>query len=328
MRRSVVSILLVVFSFCLWPTRAEAFFWDWLDDLSGPRFWGFQTELQLWCRSEDAVVSVAFLDEVTGKLKADTTAYVTESGANPSNLALEAAVFAARSAEAHLRSARAQAIKGDNTGAASFYRSALNSWTVAASSYREGLRTIGDSKTREDKIRAARNLKPRMAAVGGGVGVAVSLCSSAPLQRTTRYIAVHYAYGWDHKNPEDANRMATIGMSMHSAVKPYLTVGAGGGVAFFTSAGVDGFHKLYVQPFIVDFRPFALLKPFGLVKEPDLKSPLRHVVYLRFEGIVFPAGFEPGRFGGDSPRFSAELTPSLGVYFDMAPLVRKWQNRW
>lgn len=52
MRRLGTILACVVFSLALTPRAADAYFWAWLDDWSGPRFMGTEVEWRVWCQSE------------------------------------------------------------------------------------------------------------------------------------------------------------------------------------------------------------------------------------------------------------------------------------
>src|SRR5262249_16867752 len=49
MRRLTPTFVLVITCLCLFPQRADAYFWEWLDSLSGPKFRGFTVEWRAVC---------------------------------------------------------------------------------------------------------------------------------------------------------------------------------------------------------------------------------------------------------------------------------------
>src|SRR5688572_26210434 len=57
MRRLCATFALVVLSLSVFPARAEAYFWAWLDDLSGPQFAGFLLEVQVMCKGKQVADS-------------------------------------------------------------------------------------------------------------------------------------------------------------------------------------------------------------------------------------------------------------------------------
>ncbi|MFN7915366.1 MAG: hypothetical protein U0Q55_08495 [Vicinamibacterales bacterium] len=52
MRRVVVIVGVLVTCLGLFPARADAFWWNWIDDLSGPRFGGWTVNWRVWCRTD------------------------------------------------------------------------------------------------------------------------------------------------------------------------------------------------------------------------------------------------------------------------------------
>jgi hypothetical protein len=156
------------------------------------------------------------------------------------------------------------------------------------------------------------------------IGVSFSFCDAKPGRRTTQFLSVNtgYARDWKKSNREFEHRMVTVGVSYNLVVTPSTTIGAGGGLATFTSKAGDAFRKVYIQPFIVDFRPFLLKEKY------QESSPWYHVLYVRGSIVTFPAAFEAGRFGRQPERFRAELTPTLGLHFDMAPVIQDMQGKW
>jgi hypothetical protein len=99
-------------------------------------------------------------------------------------------------------------------------------------------------------------------------------------------------------------------------------VGAGVGVAFFSSQTTESFETLYVRPCIVDFRPFALRR------NVQFSGPWWQVLIFRYSTLTFPKGFEAGGFGGSLPRFEAELIHTIGLHADLEPVMRKLRDKW
>ena len=52
MRRLCATLGIVVLSLAVCPARADAYFWAWLDELSGPHFIGFLVEWRVYCKAE------------------------------------------------------------------------------------------------------------------------------------------------------------------------------------------------------------------------------------------------------------------------------------
>jgi hypothetical protein len=156
------------------------------------------------------------------------------------------------------------------------------------------------------------------------IGATVSVCESEPYDRNRRFVSVNFEWGGDSKpeNRRDDNRMVTVGASYHAVIFPSLTIGSGAGIAWFSSKTADSFEKLYIEPYIIDFRPLALKR------HAELAGPWWHVFYIRYNTLTFPKGFEPGRFGGRSPRYPMELIHSIGFHADLEPVIRKLQGKW
>jgi hypothetical protein len=126
-------------------------------------------------------------------------------------------------------------------------------------------------------------------------------------------------YGNEFANvPEDHNKIFTFGASYHAVVAPYLTVGAGGGGARFSSATTPAFSKLYIQALIVDFRPGGLF--------PGYPDRWWNAFYLRGSGLIFPSGFELGRFGRQRDQYPAEFVKTFGIHAEVGTLLKSLQG--
>jgi hypothetical protein len=134
---------------------------------------------------------------------------------------------------------------------------------------------------------------------------------------------VTVGYGWDQKegHQADDNRMLTIGASYDFVVAPWLTLGFGAGTARFTSDNADTFSKGFIQPWIIDVRPFALRQ------QKYSPEAWRQIWFVRISSITFPGGFEAGAFPG-SPKLPTELVHSIGIHADLDPIIRKARLRW
>ena len=168
--------------------------------------------------------------------------------------------------------------------------------------------------------RVLEKTQPRLAGFGG---LSFSICPAEPIDRHKRSLNVTVGYGWDQKeaNQADNNRMLTIGASYNFVVAQWLTLGVGAGAAWFTSDTAESFSKAFVQPWIIDVRPFALRQK---AYSPDA---WRQVWFVRVSSITFPGGFDAGQFTG-SPKLRTELVHSIGIHADLDPIIRKGQLRW
>jgi hypothetical protein len=159
-------------------------------------------------------------------------------------------------------------------------------------------------------------------------GVKYSLCQYRALERDRVYFSGNVGFAVDIKNDDEHSNgrhwMLTVGGSAHVVVTPWLTGGAGVGRALFfpSGEGSGNFGKWYVQPYIID------VKPGAMVKRANLRSPWRHFVYLRYSMITFPQGFEERRFSPNSPTYEQEWIQQVGIHFDLAPVLRARKGNW
>jgi hypothetical protein len=305
------------------PSRADANFWKWIDDLSGPRFQGVQLDWRVWCRSQDLKT---VLPGLRTRMSVIVTAADRNEAARTNNTNANAAFASARDA------ARQAATLADQASSAG--QNPLNDvgeivwealqWGHDAERHYQRALIYASNDTPSDSPptpRTQRTVTPKSLL---SFGLSASVCDVKPLTRNTAFATVNFAWGWDTKDAarDDRNRMVSFGASIHGVTTPYLTVGAGAGVAWFSSGSIDGFRKFYVQPYIIDVRPLAIVK-----RDSEYLGPWWHVVYFRYSTVMFPAGFEAGRFPG-SPRYGPELVHSLGIHADLEPLMRKLGGKW
>ncbi len=342
MRRRVIATLCVmVLGLGLFPARADAYFWDWLDDLSGPHFKGVEIDIRVACRTEDALAVLA-LSLLDAKEKYERRAAGT---IGPSKGYFTAAASDAELGLQFAFHALQQRRKREPTPDVNRDSQIAVSWgNRAAAQFKWGVRveTLGQFNAADQppadqpsftlpfpavkdidgrKIEGLKGVEAGIMAVGGA---AYSICPAAPLMRNRSFVSLNIGWGYDDKpeNSADQNRMVTVGGSYHQVITPYLVVGAGAGIARFSSATAVSFDKLFIQPYIIDVRPFAV------GHNAELRGPWWHALYVRYNGLIFPDGFEPGRFGNRSPRYGAELVHSVGIFGDLEPLVRSLRHKW
>ena len=323
MRRLWTILAFVALSLPLCPARADAYIWAWLDDLSGPKFVGAVLEVQIVCSYREAAGDLDTIWRIKRGVEKERDEYVSAAASatgasatyfnNASNY-IAVALKAIDEARARLESdPKADVAQGAFT--AVLFR-------LYAAKHFAWARYLRDGGKAPFKTAPTDPPTERLLTSVGG---SFSICPSRPLQRDKRYLKLDVGYAWDVKDDNPKNRMFTLGLSYHWVLTPYFTFGAGGGLARF-STRVDGdgrsFNKVYLQPTIFDFRPFAL------GKDANLGSPWGHVFYLRYTTIVFPGGFEAGSFGGNSPEFPTEFVSAVGFYFDFAPVIRKARKKW
>jgi hypothetical protein len=335
MRRLVAVATLVIVAVMACPPAADAYFWKWLDDLSGPQFAGTQVELRVWCATterKDLIARVrSSLDDRTKLYRAEAFGFTRAPTMR--EVFLRRGVQAADIAEAYLKLAEtAPDPKGGKQYDASevFYH-ALNwrDYAIAQYAWAERAGVVG---LQADMLRAAeaqmlpasKLLEPRTARLNAFAGATVSVCKAGPLDRHRQIASLNFGYAWDQKdeNLADNHRMLTIGASYYLVIAPWLNLGAGAGVARFKSDTAKTFAQAYVQPWIIDVKPFAI----GQKKYSP--EAWRQIWFVRISSLSFPGGFREGRFGPGSPRLRTELVHSIGIHADLDPVIRKARLRY
>jgi hypothetical protein len=336
MRRSIF-VLVLVLTACLAPAPAHAYFWDWVDGLSGPKFHGATVEWKVWCKTETAEAMLRSfrvdLDRLRSKFTAQATSQTPISRV-AFDRSLEALSVADKLADEALVSVRGVTGKDPSTQlvqALRFRKIARDRFELA-----EKLRALGGASTLSDEaqrwmssgaesVPAEPNIeRSEFHRTGLTAGIAVSLCDAKPLERHSRYLNLNFAWAYDklEENVDDGNSMVTLGASYNSVITPWLTIGLGAGVATFSSRNAQTFHKFYVEPYIVDIRPFAAKQ------SRYSQNPWPQVLFFRYSTILFPTGFEALRFGNRSPQYPAELVHTYGVHADLEPVIRKLRHRY
>jgi hypothetical protein len=315
---------------------AQAYFWDWIDSLSGPEYHGFLVEWKVWCKTDSAV---AMMESFRVDLERHRSRYETAANAtDPTGtartiygLALEAMDQAAKKTDTALGDARTG---GADPRVAFAQALALRKVAkVRVDFAREAQKLSGNVEANRQRIDvllgSARSLKPektpdRFHTTRIISGIAVSLCEAGPFERQTRFLSVNFGYGWDTLKQNEAfdNKMVTLGGSYHAVFTPWISAGLGGGIAFFSGNAAPSFQKFYLEPYIFDVRPFAF------TQSRYSQNPWPQVVFVRYSTIIFPTGFEAGRFGGVSPQYPAELVHTWGIHFDLDPLIRSARGRY
>ena len=337
MRRIRASVVLAVIVLVAWPERAEAYFWAWLDDLSGPRYMAVFGSIEVLCTYRDTDASpdaVAWItDDLQKKLKAVPQASgpsAQQPGAWAKLRFDDATTFISKAndilAEVRKRQATDPATRKERANLLAQAR-LLDG---RASVHMQSVARPDKDPTTQLLDQNARALVAQPATVKSYPrrrnGFAPSMCASSPEVRNRFYLTFDAGYGWDAKNRnrDQGHSMIMLGTSAHYAVTPYLSVGSGAGVVRFKTPNgkKEVFYSPYLEPAMLDFRPLALLRA------SDVRSPLLHVFFLRGSVIVFPRGFDAGTFPGQTDRFNVEWTPSAGVYFDLTPILRNRRGNW
>lgn len=323
MRRLAAILAVTVYSLCA-PARAEAVFWHWLDNLSGPQFKGWEMDWRVWCSSDNALIRT--WQEADSDLDYyRATEHTISSPEETKRLYVETVQKAMELAKS-----------------ASLSTSGRESRRLAVAA-RAALAEARSMKLERDFSKAGLKPDPLDAIVGAvdfkrynftGGGAVLSLCNSKRYDLPRTFLSVNVGFGYGKEKGDYAPpvgvpsygdlglRMVTVGASFHKNVLPGLALGIGGGVAFFSSTESDGFQKAYVQPLIVDWKPLLSRK------NADLTDWWSHLAIARYNMLSYPTGFGPSQFRAGDPRFPAEIVHSLGIYADLEPLVRRLTGHW
>jgi hypothetical protein len=334
MRRLTTTFLFMVACLCVFPQRADAYFWEWLDSLSGPKFRGFSVEWRAICFTDgllksllaatDAEATQARLalemwtanktgDQVTDatrraidvtlkRVEAATKAnYFAKLAAGPPAPAPEVAFTLVTAAVAWQRVAQARAVEVVDAA-----RGDTASVEVSALETR--------ARQAQSEVDAAQ-----IVALAGPIpfGVIVSACPVNTIDRRRGSLDLNVAWGADTKN--DNNKMVMVGPSFSLRVYDWLDVGVAGGVAWFSSVEYKGFTKFYVEPAIVDVRVVALASMLGRDKDKRPPRSWTYVPVLRYTMLTFPGGFARNSFG-NGQAYGAEVVHQLGLHVDLEPL--------
>ena len=333
MRRPLTVLAFVVCSLAAFPSRADAYFWDWIDDLSGPSFWGVTVEFRIWCSFEDSRNNRGYLVSLRRSIMEAAEKYEAAATDAPASSTrqqyYQQATQAVQRGLKSLDRALNDLASGPRADVSDSVLEALVWHKRGEERFERGKSTPDTSMIVADALPPDGNRVARSGTDTGGGGISVSLCKASQFARQSQFLTVNIGYGWDKAKEDEAgnsvnlsNKMVTMGASYHAVIKPFLTIGFGAGLATFTSNTTEPVHKLYVQPYIIDFKPLALRK------NSQLRGPWWHVLFFRYDTILFPAGFAEGSFEGQKVRFPAEIVHSVGIHADVEPLLRKWMDTW
>jgi hypothetical protein len=346
MRRLVTVCSLAMLAVCGPAAPADAYFWEWLDSLSGPRFGGVIGELQLVCPGKaDLAHSIGALDAIKRQLAVEGSLHAEAKNSFSDPAAqrfVDTAVRYRLRAEEVLGDAMRlvsedllsrQISEARKSRVTATVLTALAWQERAAAHFAWAQRLQKNDRldprkqpgTYDDAERMSTDdeVTTRMAPLAG---VRYSLCHYRALQRDRFFVSGNVGFAVDIKNDDEhspgRHLMLTTGGSAHAVVTPWLTAGVGAGRAFFFPSGGSKFGKWYFQPYIVD------IKPGAMVPRAELRSPWRHFVYVRYSMITFPQGFEASRFSPNSAAYEQEWIQSLGIHFDLTPVLRGRKGNW
>lgn len=362
MRRLVVTLGVLVMCLGLFPARADAFWWNWIDDLSGPSFGGTTFNWRVWCQTDhDAPTSSetriralrAFRAQLNSQIEAVGKRRVALENGNSSaaqkalagallegaQQALRLALTAVNGAivdvgsdleQSNAQYLAAQYLRGRAEAAVDIASrvQALNALALSgAESLVKDFANLPELDSLVDRFKQAEFLM----AGGGPSGIGLSLCSLDPATKTRSFLSAnvgiaHNTTGFGNNKGADylvdKLRMVTLGFSYHANVTRYLAIGSGAGLAIFSSDNQNHptFQKLYVEPYIIDFKPARTMSDAWWAD----------IFAFRVNSMIFPTGFAPGSFRRsganapiDSDRIPAELVRSVGLFIDLEPLLKR-----
>ena len=332
MRRSILTFALSLLSLTLVPATAQANFWKWLDDLSGPQFAGVSLDVRFWCGTQGDAERRTMLTTLVQRLAAAKLLYerAAQAASPPQKAYYEIAAHAADKALGFAQLAADEQSDKEKIDGLVVEALAWRAIAIENARWAERLTTSGN----DDPLRRPDAAPTQLKVTGGEkltaagtplIGGSASVCKFRPLDLNRTFLSANVGYGWDTKpeNKGDGNKMLTLGVSAHWVAGPAVTLGAGVGRAWFWSRpSDDSFQKWYVQPLILD------VKPLSIGQDPRFRNFWWHSFYVRYSVIGFPGGFEAKRFGGDSVEYPTEFVQSIGLHFDAEPLFRKWRKKW
>src|SRR5262249_37009464 len=215
MRRMTLTFVMTIASLCLFPQRADAYFWEWLDSLSGPKFLGFMVEWRLQCWTDNFQENFvrATEAEVVARRQALEIARINPTAEAKINL-LQGALDAAVSANALAKLATSSPMPPPDVSiglaeAALAWERLARARTDAASdgqraetARNELTRLADDARQKEDTARTAlsASLVPY---VLPAAGVIVSVCPAKTLDRRRASLELNISWGWDKKNSDN-----------------------------------------------------------------------------------------------------------------------------
>lgn len=323
MRVGLVRCGVALLCLGLWPSRADAYFWEWIDSMSGPRFKGYSVEWRMFCVDEDLAerTSARSLLTLTEQNLAQLRLFTIDSTIRTE--ALGAAVTANTLAK------RALGRDASTTKVMSAFVDAGQLWLGLSAQ----LMSAKPPDPNSDEFRREKALAQKARedadqtadAVGPSLGVILSACPSKPNTIRRSSIDLNIAFGTHDKKIDARNKLVMVGPSFTMHVAPWLDAGVGGGVAWFSAEHYSGFTRLYIEPIRTDIR-FAdaicrLMSRCSAKSEDGQMRKWLQVPLIRYSMITFPRGFAENSFG-TSPGYGAEVIHSLGLHFDLEVPLR------
>ena len=203
------------------------------------------------------------------------------------------------------------------------FKGVLWDWRVACFKYKptEEEPEAAAQPPADEKVRVAGVL----VGIGGSIGPS---CEYEHGDR--RQGSIQVGFGFLSSKPTDrfagneSVKLTTLEPTFMWQIHPEVPVEAGLGAAmyWFSSRGLDSFHRATFQPLRLDFRPF------DWDDTNERGNWWKSAIILRFGIIVFPQGFAQADFrdtqSGTEPR---EIKKYYGLAFDTEPLVRRFVSR-
>lgn len=205
--------------------------------------------------------------------------------------------------------------------------------------YEIEVRLVCFSKPEDPKAQEIKEVKiPKTAAAMIGAIPPGCVFTRVPLRnRRTASINLNVSYNYaNHTNLQyDDDRTHYVHLLIISPrvwLRPTRSVEVGAGIGWyrFTGAGFDPISRVVFEPFLVDVKPFALIKDvFNLSDQDDVRtypdSQWDQFISVRVGLVYTEQGFDAERFGARPGTFRTdrEVLPTASVLLDLDWLVRR-----
>jgi hypothetical protein len=366
MRRLRSISLLVLLVVCLSPVPAHAYFWEWLDSLSGPKFGGGTLEFKVWCVTDRrGDVLTGLRNQLAWVRKVHLDEYETSKSAPIENLAprqqfirrgIDAAAQADRmfrelennvggdnlltlSSDAPLNGRSKPLLEGDVANkfdAGEYFWEALQWREYALGQFAWADRvltvTADDAVMRAaavQKLPVPRFMRPAKVRLVKGFAVPVNLSASFCSAGPIDRHKQALNFTYEFASDHKAENSAD-NSRMHKFGASYHFIPAPW-VSFGFGAGRAFFKSDGVDWFGKWYvEPHIVdIRPLAIGQRRYSPEAWRQVFYVRVNSLWFVNGFEAGRFSrGTSLPLGNELITSIGIHADVSPVIRKARRRW
>jgi hypothetical protein len=301
MRRYLSALLLLPLIVAATPSNAFALSWYWLDDLSGPKFGGYSTDWRVYC----------FKEVPRNTPTSAAAALVTKLEGQWTNVDADIARLSKAIGDGDLKTAK------EIVGALQ-----AKATDRSPASVRATLEDLAAVLQAPDTIEVAGFFP---------LSLMVSACTFERNEERRASFDVTVGLFRPQKhflllNPKadanpDGNRMFLFEGSYSSRVTSWLELGAGGGIALFTSERTESVKRLVIEPLRVDLRPLARWH------KTNVQRVFADGVVVRIGYYIFPQGFPAQTFSDNFAQTGAEQVPYYSVVFDAERLMRVLKTR-